>query len=395
MTMSIIGVEVRGTSCRFAEVRPHPSGEHEVGEIHRCEPTSIPELASAVRTVFPDLGSVGVSVPGVVDADGGRVSHCLPAPWANGPFGQGLAEELPGVEPAVVSHGEAHLRAHHPLIAAHPALSVAVDTGIGIGVTNDAGYVTRPRHDSSWHIGPVAMSAADANGKSWATLGGSDLDELVNPAMLQGDPQELGRRLAEVLARLAVVFQPRTIVVCGGFVEEDGDIVVATATAELDSRVPDWALVPRVVPSRFGEHGALVGAATLFGDGATRVRSRFRRRQLERELEAGVASPVELARSNAVGEVAIAAVEEEDPDRATNTELTPAPFQDGNDASREDVEPSGEAVEWVSSPWTQPGAPEYHLGEDRDEQPGPPEDEAEPGHEPDDGREWVKAPWVR
>jgi len=255
-------VDIGGTGCRIARVTRGPGGGIRIGEVRRLgRIVRRSDLAAQVTDLLGPVDALGISVPGFVDRAAGSVRDCRAAPWVEGEPGlRDRMQELLGIPIGVVHDGEAHLLAHRDR-GEHPMVCVALGSAVGLAVSDDRGGVRRPRAESSWDIGMIRLATRAANPELWWALGTPGLEEVVRRDGPTDGLVRYALRLAQALHTLAVVFQPRTIVLTGGIVEGYGASVVGTADRELRATWAGPGKVPVVVQSPYPASSGLVGAA--------------------------------------------------------------------------------------------------------------------------------------
>ena len=243
------------------------------------------------RTGEPLSGTVGVGMPGLVDAERGSVKHAVnlgvDGAWL--PFGELLASRI-GVPVAVENDVNAAALGAVALSGADDLIYLSVGTGLAAGLVL-GGTLRRGEHGAAGEIGHVPVDPSGAwcqcgqrgcletvaSGSALAAAWPSD-DASPARAMFAaaeaGDERAIAVRdrfaagLAEAVRLLALAVDPRTIVLGGGVAQLGEPLRVAVATALASQAVSSPCLASlglaerlRVVPA---DHPvAAVGAALL------------------------------------------------------------------------------------------------------------------------------------
>jgi predicted NBD/HSP70 family sugar kinase len=254
-------VDIGGSGCRAARVRLRPDGNHEVGRVEALGPVhSRRELANAVRGALGPIDRLGISTAGYVDTRNGVVRLCRVQPWAEGCLRDRVEHEL-DCRAAVVNDGEAHVLAHASL-GRHPMLCFSFGTSVGFGCTGDDGEVLRPRADSNWDIGAVRLATRASKREVWWALGSHGLEELQQSMGGREGATHFGWRVGSLVRDFAVIFQPRTVALCGGIIDVHGSAILDSVRREVQAHWSrDLPAPPLFLTSPFGPHSGLVGAA--------------------------------------------------------------------------------------------------------------------------------------
>ncbi len=252
-------IDIGGSGFRAALVELGDDSRHRAGQVHRlANVQSHRELAQRFRDAVGDVDTLGISSAGFVDADQGVVRLCRAHPWVQGQLKQRIADEL-RCDVRVMNDGEAHLCGHLNL-AKHPMLCLSIGTSVAFGCTDDNGNVRRPRSDSNWDIGALRLRTRASNPELWSALGSEGLSELEHE-----DPDEaierFGWRLGAALFEFAITFQPESIVLAGGIIDQHWHQMEEAIREEFVSSWPDYYTLPVIFASPFGAASGLVGAA--------------------------------------------------------------------------------------------------------------------------------------
>lgn len=305
-----IGLDVGGTKIAGGVIDAH-------GQIlHRLQvptPTdegtdttlaALLELVDRLRTVHPEVGSIGVGAAGMIIWPEGRILTAPNNAYRDLPL-QELLSERTGL-PAVVendANAAAWAEARVGGGAGHRNIvAVTVGTGVGGGLILD-GALFRGQNGFGAEIGHMVINpggnkcgcgsvgcleahasgtalgrrgqevaAADPEGLLATLAGGADrvTGETVFAAAQQGDPtaralfDELGYWLGAGLASLVNIFDPQVVIISGGLVAT-GDYLFPPTKASFHKHVfagPKRTLPP-IIPAQLGTEAGLVGAALL------------------------------------------------------------------------------------------------------------------------------------
>ncbi|WP_461009778.1 ROK family transcriptional regulator [Streptomyces capparidis] len=258
-----------------------------------------PDLITAAGVDSTRVCGIGLSVPGPVDWETGRVVQPPIMPgWHQYPIRERLQQAYtdhvgPAMEedsvPVLVDN-DANLMALAEHQANHrdcPAfLLVKVSTGIGAGVVvggsvyrgidggaGDIGHIRlHDRSDALCMCGSYGCLAAVASGRALAkelcalgveTASGSDVRRL----LVEGHPdalrlaREAGRRVGEVLVTVVTLLNPGVLMLAGDL----SGVPFLTGVRELlyQRAMPRTTAHLQIVTSRLGDHAGLIGAATM------------------------------------------------------------------------------------------------------------------------------------
>lgn len=284
-----LGLDVGGTDIKLALLE----GERVV------ETGTSPTLSEdggppAVLKRIVELGrsadaaaSVGVSFPGLIDADGKAVLFPnLAGKWAGTPLSEPLSEALE-VPVALINDGHAFTLAEARVGAARGSrdvICVVCGTGVGGGLVLD-GRLRLGIQDRAGEIGhhtvlPDGEQCACGNRGCLETIAGSRAiaraagsttfaaalaaaragDEIATTAV-----RRAGEFLGIAIANLTLFLAPERVVVGGG-VAEAGELLFGPLRAEVARRIGNVAPLERIeiVAAELGPYAGAIGAA-LFG----------------------------------------------------------------------------------------------------------------------------------
>lgn len=307
----VIGVDLGGTKIQAAVV----SGEGRAFATHRRETDVEGGPANVVNDVLEciracldadpsEIEGVGVGVAGQVDAASGLVRSAPNLEWSDFPLGPRLEEAL-----GVPVHVENDLRAitwgewkHGAGRGFDDLLVLFVGTGVGGGVVSGGRLLTGDRgtagelghvtlvaggrecscpnqgcieaYVGGWAIAERAkesIRAAPAEGRGLLErAGGGELDaRVVSEAAADGDPlarrllDETGRYLGAGAVGLVHAFNPRRLVLGGGVVDGNPELVEAVESAVRTYAIPVAAERLEVRRSELGARAGVVGSASL------------------------------------------------------------------------------------------------------------------------------------
>ncbi|MFE1908124.1 ROK family protein [Streptomyces gardneri] len=236
--------------------------------------------------------AVGVTVPGIVDAERGVAVHSADLGWRNVPL-RGLLGYRLGRIPVALGHdvrtrglaegrvgaGRGTGRFLFVSLGTGIAVAIGMDDGIEAGAHGCAGelghIVVRPG-------GPVcrcggrgcleAVASAAAVGRAWATVGGERTADAADcaRAVEAGDEAASGvwraavDALADGLVTAITVLDPCTLVI-GGELAETGDTLFTPLRSAVAERVT-FQKLPAIVPAALGDAAGCVGAGLLARD---------------------------------------------------------------------------------------------------------------------------------
>ncbi|MBQ0924290.1 ROK family transcriptional regulator [Saccharopolyspora endophytica] len=270
----------------------------------RADPeTTLDRLAAIAREAVTELAGTGssflagiaVAVPGLVDAETGRVRYAPNLEWRSIPIAEALRERLGGDVPIVVDN-EANLSALAELHSMpQPAADLVYLTGeVGVG----AGLITGGRllRGSGGFSGEIGHVPVDLDGQVCGCGRRGCLETKIGlPAVLRAaapdladrdvDPQEqahalrqraedggpeamagfdeIGRWLGIGVSMLVNLLNPG-VVVLGGYLGTVAPYLVPAAMRELrDRSVAGDAAVCRITASTYGFSAAVRGASSI------------------------------------------------------------------------------------------------------------------------------------
>jgi len=249
-------VEVDGDSARLAsavELIKHPRwdrfGEWLASELE-ARPTAL-AVASA----------------GLVDSATGVNHFSAIAGWRERPLRDELSLAFPEAHVAVLNDVEAHLYAHIGGSRA-PVMALAAGTSVGIAVSDSEGRIMRARSGYPLQFGAVRLGCNSVRDVFRSGLGRPGLVELqLRKGKVKGTRQ-FGQRMGDTLARYAVVFSPRTVVLSGGLIAHNWDLMSRELLSAYARGLPKWLHddPPEVVISPFAGEAALIGASLFAYD---------------------------------------------------------------------------------------------------------------------------------
>lgn len=260
----------------------------------------LPDLIAAAGIAASHVAGIGLSVPGPVDWDSGRVIEPPIMPgWDRYPIREQLQQayttrldldpKAADTVPVLVDNDAnlmalAEYQANHSDCASFVLLKVS--TGIGAGVVigdrlyrgidggaGDIGHIRlHDQYDALCMCGSHGCLAAVASGRAIAkelaalghdTTSGRDVRRLLN----EGHPdavrltREAGRRVGEVLVTVVTLLNPGVLMIAG----ELAGVPFLTGVRELvyQRAMPRATANLQVVTSRLGDHAGLVGAAAM------------------------------------------------------------------------------------------------------------------------------------
>ncbi|MFG3103523.1 ROK family protein [Streptomyces sp. NPDC048182] len=256
-----------------------------------------PDLIAAAGITPSHVAGIGLSVPGPVDWESGRVIEPPIMPgWDRYPIRERLQKTfaartgLDGTDVPVLVDNDANLMALAEYQASHRDCAsfvlLKVSTGIGAGVVigdqlyrgidggaGDIGHIRlHDRADALCMCGSQGCLAAVASGRAIAkelaalgldTASGQDVRRLLN----EGHPdavrlaREAGRRVGEVLVTVVTLLNPGVLMIAG----ELSGVPFLTGVRELvyQRAMPRATANLQVVTSRLGDHAGLIGAAAM------------------------------------------------------------------------------------------------------------------------------------
>ncbi|MEQ6901171.1 ROK family protein [Nocardioides sp. YIM 152588] len=298
-----VGVDVGGTKVLAVGVEESGPGVKILGSVTVAMPgRDAPEaaieeaMADAARRVAAgaEVRGVGISGAGLVDAEGERVRFAAHLPWRDTPV-RSRMEDLLGLP--VTLDNDANCAAYAELVAGAAqgvgsALLITVGTGIG-GALIVGGRLYRGAHGTAGEFGhmqvvPDGLECECGLRGCWEQYcSGRALERVMRVAVgrhydgprvaaLARAGDEVARRsiasigtwLGVGAAGLVSAFDPELVIVGGG-VSNDGDLLLAPARAALAESLQGTGhrVVPDLVPAAFGPEAGAVGAALIARDG--------------------------------------------------------------------------------------------------------------------------------
>ncbi|HEY8313858.1 MAG TPA: ROK family protein [Candidatus Baltobacteraceae bacterium] len=228
-------------------------------------------IAHFAASLEEPIASLGIAVPGIVDADG-TVIACDVLPAFTGWAPRSRMREYGGV--TVLNDTEAALQAE--MATGEPAGTVAVvmvGTGIGAAIGID-GRSLRRTSAYAGEMGsiPVGHRAGDtldarASGAAILRMAGMDAAELTR-RLAERDPRALqtirdaGSWLGFGLATVVHLFNPRRVVLGGGTLAWPGYVEAAVERAK-ERTLPELWATCTVEQTRLGETVVAAGAANV------------------------------------------------------------------------------------------------------------------------------------
>ncbi|MDP2471295.1 MAG: ROK family protein [Candidatus Palauibacterales bacterium] len=305
-----VGVDLGGTKIQAALV----DAAGRVLASHRLEtdveagPSKVTEdVARCVRACAPDFSkivTVGVGVAGQVARESGRVYSAPNLRWTDFPLRERLERDL-GVPVAVendvraIAWGEWK---HGAGRAIDDLIVMFVGTGVGggvvsggrmltgdLGIAGELGHMTlvaggRPctcgnhgcleAYAGGWAIAERAREAAQADPEAGRELLTRSEKEpltarVVSEAAEWGDPlaksllEETGSYLGRAMVGLVHIFNPRRIVLGGGVIDGNPDLVAQVEAVIRDQAIAVATERLEVRRSKLGQQAGVIGSATL------------------------------------------------------------------------------------------------------------------------------------
>lgn len=218
---------------------------------------------------------LGVATAGFVDSDQGQVVWFRRGGWKKRPIIKNFKTRLPSTKIALLNDSEAHLISAllEPGIK-HPVISISIGTAFGFSMTNEDGRLVKPRNNSNFDIGSIKIPTRATKKELWWALGSEGLSELQKSRNGDEGTKHFGYRLGTYLASLTIIFQPRTIVLSGGVIENHWEKIKTPINREFQASSNDFLKdlkgyidEPRIIKSNHGANAALAGIAyfTAFG----------------------------------------------------------------------------------------------------------------------------------
>ena len=252
-----IVIDIGGSGVRMGVV-----SEHGVASVRRESVHSIDELIRAIRNCGANVTGIGISVPGIVNAEKGAVLLSRVAPYIEGNLREKIVNAFPKTDVYIVNDGEAHALAMLSLPNLQlGAINLSIGTAVGFGVLSDKGKIVRTLSGENWEIGDLWIRTRAPEPYVWWALGEKGIENLKNDL---GDNAYIhfGHRLGAFASQLALLFRPRTIGFSGGFIARYWDIIKDNVYKEFQNVQP-VLLSPQLVAQKDTE-AALVGLSMLF-----------------------------------------------------------------------------------------------------------------------------------
>jgi glucokinase len=282
----------------------HRSQEASVG---RSSEQLINELEAELREALdarPDVRAIGLGVPCTIDRKRGVAISAVNLPLVDVPLRDMIGERL-GLPVFLDNDANVAALAEHRFGAARGATNavlLTIGTGIGGGLIIDR-ELYRGTTGAGAELGHIVVNAdgprcqgncpnhgcieAVASGTALGREGrelaaerphsalgraleaGTEIDgKLVTEAALAGDETaiealaRIGRWLGVALASLANVFEPDVIVIGGGVIAA-GELLLAPARTEMQTRALRPMNTTSVVAAELGPDAGMIGAATM------------------------------------------------------------------------------------------------------------------------------------
>jgi glucokinase len=301
-----IGIDIGGTKARGALV--DEQGQMVLVAQRPTDPESgsdeVPSMIKQLLETSPsEVSAIGVAIAAFIEHPAGRIAFAPNLSFTNADLELTIAGSF-GIPVVVENDANCAAWAEHVCGAGKGAqnmLLVAVGTGIGGGIIAE-GRLYRGSRGFAGEFGhmPISMDGprcacgnrgcleAWASGRALGRMArerarGHESSEVLRLA--GGVPEkitgafvgaaadmhdefalqlldELGLRLGVGLSGLAKAFDPEMIVVGGG-VSEEGELLLAAARAEMSSRFKDQVAPPILVSAALGNDAGVVGAALL------------------------------------------------------------------------------------------------------------------------------------
>ena len=315
-----IGVDLGGTKLLAGavdpELRVHHRAQRTVAGLDQRSllDVTVDAVREVLEAVDDQVEAVGFGIPVLMDQRRGIAVIGINTPLTNIAFGDVMTERL-GLPVFVDNDGNAAAIAEHRAGAARGASEVVLmtlGTGIGgglilggqpyrgsIGAAAELGHIVIefdgiPCNGNCPNHGCIeAYASGTALAREAARIAAERPDsglakalahglELAGPLVTElahdGDPaaieaiELIGTRLGVAIASLVNIFNPEVVVIGGGVIAA-GELLLAPARAEFESRVLSvLSDNVRIVPARFGIEAGMVGAAALAFDGLARGR---------------------------------------------------------------------------------------------------------------------------
>lgn len=303
-----LGIDIGGTNTVFAVVNWHGHlyEKREIKTRPERSPSQIMvEIARTCReliSVYPQVSSIGIGIPGIVDAGQGLALYCPNLNWRNVEVSRSLQVQLS--LPVFIENDVRCLALAERRFGAardfNNAICLAIGTGIGAGIFIN-GQLLKGAFGGAGEVGHMIIVAKGGvrchcgNTGCWETLVSATaiinlaqqaweraqtfglntclippLDgKQIADAARNGDQisqevlSEAGKYLGIGLVNLVNLFNPECIVIGGGMAGA-GELLLASARKEIMARaLPFSAKQVQVVPAELGSDAGVIGAAIL------------------------------------------------------------------------------------------------------------------------------------
>ncbi|MCB1229694.1 MAG: ROK family protein [Verrucomicrobiae bacterium] len=302
-----IGVDFGGTSVKIGVVR----GAEIIGEIARI-PTqrydgpddlldAIVEEVATMRERHPEIGAIGIGVPGAVDFERGMTYNLTNVPgWSNVPLRDMISEKtgLPTVlenDANCAAYAEFKCGAGRGL---RNVVVVTLGTGVGGGLILN-GELFRGSQYAAGEIGQMSIDYNGVDGPygNWGALeryvgnqqitqigvtrfteaGREVKDDICSPQSLaeaaySGDEiahqvwHVVADYLGTALTSIVYLLNPDAIIIGGG-VAHAGDILFDPLKARIKAMLSDeFFEALQIIPATFGNTAGIIGSAALADD---------------------------------------------------------------------------------------------------------------------------------
>jgi glucokinase len=251
-------------------------------------------LAGTARDRWPDIGSVGVGVPGLYNAEAGTTTFLpnLPADWTDRPLVAPLRERT-GLPVRLINDARAFGLAELRLGAGRGCqtmVGLALGSGVGgvvvvggrvhfghAGTGGEVGHQTLLPDGPPCTCGNRGCLEAFARADAVAAACGTATAEAAVRAARSGDQRALdglaqvGRWLGIGIANLVVILNPDRVVLGGG-VAGAGELLLEPIRAELRERVRVTDLdAVEITTAQLGTWAGAIGAAVHGAEAGGRV----------------------------------------------------------------------------------------------------------------------------
>jgi glucokinase len=309
-----IGIDFGGTSVKpgvvsgreiIARTQPIPTRQH--GSADSLLAAIFRDIAN-LREQHPEVGAVGVGLPGIIDGINGRVRELSNVPgWRDVPLAALLREET-GLPAIIENDANAMAYAEWRFGAGRDRLNVicmTLGTGVGGGLILD-GKLFRGSQLGAGEIGQMIFQPHGVPGRygnfgalekyvgnrqmseraqsAYAAAGIVHATEELTPlflekAALSGDGiaakiwEDIGFEIGIMLTNIAWLLNPDRIVIGGG-VAKAGSLVFEPIKRTIRERTSEvYHENLEVVPAELGNDGGMVGSAALAIEAAERSSS--------------------------------------------------------------------------------------------------------------------------